>query len=162
MPVEVFKANLKTLKEAKQSPATMEWWASQGNAYENTRVEPQDPQVAMRDFVLWCRFVASKYRRKLVVIGYPVTYDFMWLYWYTMNFGGLADGESCPFGFAGMDIKTMAALKLDTPFHTVGKRKMPRHWFDGAPRHTHDGLDDAIGQGVLFVNICKDTGAADE
>jgi len=155
-PIETFEVNLDLLPEAIQSPSTMAWWNSQGDAYANTRIDTKPPEQAMPEFVRWCRRVVSKYGRKLVVIGYPVTYDFMWLYWYTMRFGGLADGERCPFGFAGMDIKTFAAIKLDKPFNTVGKRGMPRHWFEGAPKHTHDGLDDAIGQGVLFANMCKD------
>jgi len=36
------------------------------------------------------------------------------------------------------------------------KKRMPKHWFEGAPPHTHDGLDDAIGQGVLFINMLND------
>jgi len=70
-----------------------------------------------------------------------------------MAFGGLADGERCPYGFQGMDIKTIAALKMDVDFPQASKRRMPKPWFDGSPKHDHEALTDAIGQGVLFVNM---------
>ena len=28
-----------------------------------------------------------------------------------------------------------------------------KQWFQGLPEHTHIALEDAIGQGILFVNI---------
>ena len=36
---------------------------------------------------------------------------------------------------------------------------MPKRWFKGAPKHTHKAIDDAIGQGVLFVNMMSDDGS---
>lgn len=36
--------------------------------------------------------------------------------------------------------------KLQIPFREATKRRMPREWFEGAPKHTHDGLDDAISE----------------
>ena len=52
-----------------------------------------------------------------------------------------------------MDIKTIAAIKLRVDFPQASKRRMPKPWFDGSPRHDHEALTDAIGQGVLFVNM---------
>lgn len=130
----------------------MKWWSTQPEAWEACRKDPRDPSEVMAEFVAWCR----NFNSKLVVIGYPVTYDFMFLYWYTVTFGGLRDGERCPFGFQGLDIKTLAAVKMGVSFHDATKRRMPRRWFEGAPKHTHLALDDAIGQGVLFVNMMTD------
>ena len=151
-PIATFRANLDLLPEAGQSADTMAWWATQGDAYDKTRIDARDAYIVMPEFLTGLRALPGK----PTIVGYPVTYDFNFLYWYTMAFGGLADGERCPFGFQGLDIKTLAAHKLGIPFRSVGKRRMPKHWFDGAPRHTHDGLDDAIGQGVLFVNMMRE------
>jgi hypothetical protein len=148
-PVGTFETNLDLLPGASQSPDTMAWWTTQGDAYANTRKATVDPRVGMARFVEWCKALPGR----PVIVGYPVTYDFMWVYWYTMAFGGLGPDEHCPFGFQGLDIKTLAAERLGLPFRDASKRRMPKRWFDGAPKHTHDGLDDAIGQGVLFVNI---------
>lgn len=147
-PVSTFRANLETLPDAVSDPATMEWWGTQPEAFRNTRVGAEPASVVMPRFVQWCRGLKSK----LILVGYPVTYDFMWVYWYTHMFG-LSPGEKAPFGFQGLDLKTLAAEKLGIPFQEVSKRRMPREWFKGAPAHTHDALEDAIGQGVLFVNM---------
>ena len=51
--------------------------------------------------------------------------------------------------------------RLKCQFREATKRNMPKRWFlvDGkAPPHTHDALDDAIGQGVLLMNILTDNG----
>lgn len=148
-PVSLFKANLFRLPEALQNPVTMAWWAKQGDAYENTRTNLQTPEVAMPRFLKWIKSLPGK----PVLIGYPVTYDFMWIYWYTMRFGGLDVGERCPFGFQGLDLKTLAAEKLQIPFNQTSKERMPQEWFKDAPEHSHDALDDAIGQGIMFVNM---------
>jgi len=148
-----FKANLELLPGATQSPDTMAWWATQGDAYANTRTNLESPRKAMTRFLSWTRGYGNP-----ILIGYPVTFDFMWVFWYTMAFGGLADNERCPFGFQGLDLKTLAAEKMDVPYPEATKRNMPRRWFLGAPRHTHDGLDDAIGQGIMFVNMMFDKG----
>jgi len=151
-PLSTFEANLEPLPGAFQSPNTMVWWNTQGDAYTNTRKALQTPPEAMLGFLKWLRTLPGK----PTLVGYPATYDFMWVYWYTITFGGIDDDERCPFGFQGLDIKTLASAKLGVPFRSVMKRRMPKRWFEGAPRHTHDGLDDAIGQGVLFVNIMAD------
>ena len=148
-PSATFEANLCRLPGARQSPHTMKWWARQKGAYEKTRIGMKPPEKVMPQFLQWIYSL----QRRCVIVGYPVTFDFQFVYWYTMAFGGLADGERCPFGMQGMDIKTMAAVALNLDYPQVSKRRMPRRWFEGAPPHTHDGLDDAIGQGVLFVNM---------
>jgi len=151
-PISTFKANIELLPGAVQSPNTMKWWATQGDAYENTRKNLQTPTAAMQGFLQWISLLPGK----PTLVGYPVTYDFEFIHWYTMMYGNIPDDERCPFGFQGLDIKTLAAEKLGIPFRSVRKRRMPKHWFEGAPKHTHDGLDDAIGQGVLYVNMMHD------
>jgi len=90
----------------------------------------------------------------VVFLGFPATYDFMFAYWYMVRFLGAKD--PVPFSFAGFDIKTAAAIKLGIPFKDSAKRNYPKRWFQGCPPHTHKALDDAIGQGILFVNMMAD------
>jgi|SaaInlStandDraft_4_1057021.scaffolds.fasta_scaffold25748_2 hypothetical protein len=151
-PLTSFESNLMTLDEASTSRSTMDWWATQGGAYDSTRIKARPPGSEMPRFLRWIKALD----RKVIIVGYPVTYDFMFLYWYTLAFGGLEDGERCPFGFSGLDIKTLAAAKMGVPYPMASKRRMPKRWFKGTPEHNHDGLTDAIGQGVLFVNIMLD------
>lgn len=151
-PIATYKANLDLLPGAVQCPDTMKWWESKGEAYANTRVDARVAGEVMPEFLKWCGSLPGK----PCVIGYPVTYDFMWLYWYSMKYGGLPPGQKPPFSHSGLDIKTLASWLTGRAYRDTGKGSMPRTWFRGAPRHTHDGLDDAIGQGVLFVNMVRD------
>jgi len=151
-PIGTFETNLELLPEATPSEDTMKWWATQPEAWATCRKNLQPVDVAMPAFIAWIRWLG----RKAVIVGYPVTYDFMFLYWYTMAFGGLEDGVRCPYGFQGFDIKTAAAVKLGVDFPRASKRNMPKHWFRGSPKHNHEALTDAIGQGVMFVNMMND------
>jgi len=148
-PVATFEANLDFLPEAAPDSGTMEWWAGQHDAWLACRKHPRPPEEAMPEFVDWIR----KLPGRPVIVGYPVTYDFMFLYWYTMAFG-VEQGQRSPFGYQGLDIKTLAWTKLpDLHYRQISKRRMPKSWFEGSPKHTHEALTDAIGQGVLFVNM---------
>ena len=97
----------------------------------------------MQNYVDWL----SSLPGKPVFVGYPVAYDFMFVYWYLMKFVG-----SSPFSHSALDIKTLAMVALKSDYRKATKRLMPKSWFDKLP-HTHKALDDAIGQGALFCNI---------
>ncbi len=153
-PVATFEANLQTLEGASGAPETMKFWRAHPEAWAAHRVEPRPARKVMPEYVAWLRGLPGR----PVFVGYPVTFDFMWVYWYVMRFGGpggtaLASGTDCPFGFAGLDMKTAAWARLGGDFRAVAKRKMPQEWFEGAPAHDHTALTDAIGQGVLFVRM---------
>ena len=126
-----------------------EFWDKNPEAWATCRQDPTDPAVAMPDFVQWIKHLPGS----PVIVGYPVTFDFLFLYWYTMAFGGIPDGGRCPYGFQGLDIKTLAWAKLGGNYKHATKRNMPKAWFRGSPKHNHEALTDAIGQGVLFVNM---------
>jgi hypothetical protein len=108
--------------------------------------EGADPEQAMGDFRMWVDQVGTG--AKPVIVGYPACYDWMFLYWYLLRFGGHS-----PFGHSGcMDMKTMYAVKAQQSIAFVGKRGMPKHLLSQR-RHTHHALDDAIEQGELFANL---------
>lgn len=149
-PLSTFEVNLEQLAEATPDPTTMsEFWAKQPAAWAACRENPRSPADAMLAFRYWLGSLPGK----IVFVGYPVTYDFMFVYWYWCAFG---PKEKSPFGFQGLDIKTLAMMSLRLPFRRTSKREMPKCWFEGAPPHTHRAIDDAIGQGVLFVNIMRE------
>ena len=141
--VGTFEANLTTLPGAAGDPKTMAWWNGQPAAWAVCRTNPREPAAAMRDYVAWLKALPGK----PVFVGYPVAYDFMFVYWYLMRFAG----ES-PFSHSALDIKTFAMAVLGTKYRESTKRNMPSAWFDDLP-HTHVALDDAKGQGALFCNM---------
>ena len=141
--VATFSANLALLPGATGDPKTMEWWKSQPDAWAATRKDAREASIVMPDYVAWLNSLPGK----PVFIGYPVAYDFMFVYWYLIRFAGQS-----PFSHSALDIKTLAMAALGTEYRESVKRNMPREWFGDQP-HTHVALDDAIGQGVLFCNI---------
>lgn len=145
--VSTFSRNLKTLANAGEDASTMKWWAGQGAAYQKTRENQVDPFVAMSEYVEWIKTLGGT----PVFVGYPVTFDFMFIYWYL-----IATVGHSPFSFSALDIKTYAMAILGTEFRKSTKRKMPKEWFASAPKHSHVALDDAIEQGELFCAMLRE------
>ncbi|MET0291527.1 MAG: nucleotidyltransferase family protein [Steroidobacteraceae bacterium] len=138
-----FSANLETLPGATADPRTSEWWATQPEAWAACRSDPQPAEEVMPRYVRWLRALPGK----PVFVGYPASYDFLFVYWYLQRFAG----ES-PFGVSALDAKSYAMALLGVPFADAVKARMPLHWFDDRP-HTHVALDDALEQGVMFCNM---------
>jgi len=147
--VGTFYANLECLPGASQDPKAMKWWSQVPEAWAAARDDPQPPERVMRGYLLWLRSLPGK----PVFVGYPASFDFMFVYWYLIRFAG----ES-PFRHSALDIKTYAMAMLKTSFRQTTKESMPRHWFDNRP-HTHHALDDAIEQGLLFCNMLAENGS---
>ena len=141
--LDTWECNFLELPGAIQDPKTMEFWAKNPVAWENARKNPRDPNFIC-SFASW---VSSYKDYKHVVVGYPIAYDFMFVYWYLIKFN-----KSSPFSHSGIDIKTLAMSKLNCPYKEASKKNMPKEWFYGA-KHTHVAVDDAIEQARLFINI---------
>lgn len=145
-PLATFEANLDPLPGAVQDPKTMAFWAMNPEAWKYVTSKTRKPSEVMPLFVSWVKALGNR----PVMVGYPVTFDFMFLHWYILRYGGVSES---PLGFQGLDIKTLVAERLGIPFSSVSKRVMPKEWFEGAPKHNHTALQDAVGQGVMFVNM---------
>jgi hypothetical protein len=140
-----FSANLQTLPGASGHPETMKWWAQNQAAWHASRKDCEPAEAVMPRYVAWLKELPGR----PVFVGYPASYDFMFVYWYLMRFAG----ES-PFSHSALDIKTFAMALLKTGYRDATKRNMPKSWFDKLP-HTHVALDDAIEQGALFCNMLR-------
>src|SRR5262249_8590300 len=138
-----FEANLETLPGAEGYHETMAWWQTQPEAWAKCRENVQRPEDAMPAYVAWVKSLPGT----PVFVGYPATFDFMFVYWYMIRFAG----ES-PFSFSALDIKTYAMAVLKVGYRQSVKKNMPKRWFSDQP-HTHVALDDAKGQGELFCSM---------
>lgn len=141
--ISTFEANLESIEGAVADPDTEKWWLTQPEAWKYCRSNLQKPEVAMNKYIAWI----SELPGKPVFVGYPVSYDFMFVYWYLMKYAGQS-----PFSHSALDIKTLAMVAMKSDYRKATKKFMPKKWFDKLP-HTHKALDDAIGQGALFCNI---------
>ncbi|GAA1108491.1 exonuclease [Kitasatospora arboriphila] len=111
------------------------------------------PEAAMAAFCSWVEQVCAGpdgRRYRPVMVGYPAPYDWLFLYWYLMEFAGRS-----PFGHSGcLDVKTLYAARAGVPFAGIGKRSMPASLLPDLP-HTHHALDDAREQAELFANLME-------
>jgi len=148
--IATFYSNLEELSDSRPDPDTMAWWATNKEAYEATRMAPRAPQVAIKDFIDWVNTLGGK----PVIVGYPIFFDYLFVYWYIVHFG-----YKSPFSFSALDIKSYASSMLKLPYRETTKKNMPKRWFSDKP-HTHNGLDDAIEQGELFCNMLKENNAS--
>jgi DNA polymerase III alpha subunit (gram-positive type) len=140
-----FTTNLDPLPDAKQDADTMTWWAKHPEAWMNVNKDRVHPESAMLSFNRWMTGLPGI----KVFVGYPASYDFLFVYWYLIHFTGFS-----PFGFQALDLKTLAMAKLGIPFKEVSKKRMPKEWFEGL-KHTHVAVEDAEEQGKLFFRMMK-------
>ena len=109
--------------------------------------EGEDPRAAMTRASQWVRRIAGK--RAPVLVAYPLSFDWSWLYWYFIRFSA----DKSPFAYSRcFDIKTAYSIKASVPIAKAGRSRIlselrPNHV------HTHHALDDAIEQAEIFANI---------
>lgn len=149
-PVASFSRNLYMLPGAISDPDTMQWWGTQKEAWEACRECLEDPRTVMENFLNWIETVSKNHDARPVCVAYPAGFDFMFVYWYLIKFTGKS-----PFSFSCIDIKTYAMAVLKKGYRECSKKGMPKKWFPDVP-HTHKALDDAMEQGMLFMNILKE------
>lgn len=144
--VDTFTANLETLPGASVDPHNQAFWDNHPEAWAACREDPQPPGLVFPKYADWLDALPGI----PVFVGYPATYDFMFIYWYLIRYAGRS-----PFRHHGLDLRTYAMAMLKKGFKKAGKGDMPRRWFDPHP-HTHRALDDAIEQGLLFCNMFQE------
>ena len=84
-----------------------------------------------------------------VLVAYPLSFDWAWLYWYFMKFSK----NGSPFShFRCFDIKTALAVKAKLPISTAGRSRLPVSLAPSG-HHTHHARDDAIEPAMIFANV---------
>ncbi|NWG25113.1 MAG: 3'-5' exoribonuclease [Pseudorhodoplanes sp.] len=110
-------------------------------------VEGVAPSQAMTEASRWIRGVSG--RAKPVLVAYPLSFDWTWLYWYFVRFS--EDGS--PFGYSRcFDLKTALSIKGALPIAASGRSQL-RDSLRSKRAHTHHALDDAIEQAEIFANV---------
>ena len=109
--------------------------------------EGLDPRQAMTQLAEWVR--ASAQGGEPVLVAYPISFDWSWLYWYFVRFS--ATGS--PFNHSRcFDMKTAVALLTGVPIHRARRSELPSDLRSDRP-HTHNALDDAEEQAEVFRKI---------
>jgi hypothetical protein len=109
--------------------------------------EGETPERAMRDAYEWITGIAGV--AKPVLVAYPLSFDWAWLYWYFVQFSQ----KGSPFNHSlCFDMKTAYAVKASVPISEAGRSKILPQLLPNR-RHTHHALDDAIEQAEIFGNL---------
>jgi hypothetical protein len=122
---------------------------------ERLKLEGIEPSEAMSEAFEWINENAMG--TNPVLVAYPVSFDWTWLYWYFVRFGQ----RGSPFGYSQcFDIKTAFAVKSSSPISSAGRSKM-RAGLRSNRVHTHHAIDDAIEQAEIFANVFEWEGRDD-
>lgn len=107
-----------------------------------------DPQIAMTKFDKWLRNLNGR----PIFVGFPLGFDRMWVYTYFKKFLGRDPfGRTC----SGIDLKTMAMVKLGIPYSQTTKKYLKSVLGSWGGSHTHNALDDAIEQAYLCERLMQ-------
>ena len=142
--ISTYSANLATLPQAQAHPATMAWWQQFPQAWEACRVHVRPPEQVMPEYLAWLQALPGR----PVFVGWPASWDFMWIYWYLVRFTG-----ERPFRENAVDIRSYAMGMRKSDFRRTTRSYLPQRWYDQGLHHTHVALDDAREQGALFCNM---------
>jgi hypothetical protein len=112
----------------------------------------EEPQLAKSRAAQWVTDVADG--AQPVLVAYPLSFDWAWLYWYFIAFAG-----GSPFKYSSCyDVKTAFSVKGRLPISAAGQRQVPAELQSKLP-HTHHALDDARQQADVFANIFEWSGS---
>ena len=106
------------------------------------------PHLAMKTIRMWISNLASDDKIP-VYVAYPLSFDWVWTHWYFQTYCDQGD----PFSFSNaIDIKTLFMAYSGNLLTQSTKRNMSKN-LKSKRRHTHNALDDALGQADLFSNL---------
>jgi DNA polymerase III epsilon subunit-like protein len=140
---DFFRAELKPISENFQEEAL------RVNGIDRARLvrEGPDASAVMTNAASWIRNHAAG--ATPVLVAYPVSFDWTWLYWYFTMFSKTGS----PFNHSlCFDIKTAYAVKSRSLISHAGRRDLPPSLLSTS-KHTHDPLDDAIEQAQIFTRL---------
>lgn len=153
-PIATFRRNYLPLAGAEPDLDTMVWWQKFPDMWKRLQENRVEPAVATEEFAEWVREVAGD--KTPVAVAWPASWDWAFIYYYFKRF----DVPS-PFGHSALDAKSLwfaYTLRKDGRSWASGrtyKSDVPMEWKGGA-KHTHDGLDDAIEQGRIFIHLLEE------
>lgn len=163
-----FTINLFRQDGATPSNQTMSWWDRHPEAYIATRKNLVDVEHGMKTFSKWVHDTVRDAARAAKAAGkygpndgleaqfvaYPAGFDFMWVAGYLHKYVG-----HCEFGFAPLDMASLAAGLLMKPGSNLAKlghkSSWPTAWTDGLPDIPHIALEDARIQAEIFRRMIR-------
>lgn len=148
-----FERNIAPIDGHEQDPETIEWFTSPHNiaAYNYLATNQVTPGDFVRDLVSFINLFADQPKKWIAA---PAAYDWQWLNYYYHAFYP-AETPFVKLAFKAECISSYftqyAALKNMTRGQSA---QLWKDLTDQLP-HTHKALDDAMEQGIVFINLMK-------
>ncbi|MBI5112045.1 MAG: exonuclease [Rhodovulum sp.] len=140
---DVFYQELRPISEDYQEEAL----AVNGLDRSRLLTEGCDPIQVMTDAATWVKNIAGS--AEPVLVAYPLSFDWTWLYWYFVRFSKVGS----PFSYSRCyDIKTALSVKQRIPISEAGRSRLPEELRSNR-LHTHFAIDDAIEQAEIFAKL---------
>jgi len=141
---DFFYAELRPISESFEPEAL----AVNGLDRDRLLREGRDPVDAMTEAAEWIRHHSPG--GSPVLVAYPVSFDWMWMYWYLVRFSRTGS----PFNHSRcFDVKTAFAVKGHRPIAGANRNELRRVLGDIERPHTHKAIDDAREQAEIFARL---------
>lgn len=147
--IDGFYRNVLPIKGGIEDPETMDWWATQPNAWAETQKNRVTSKNAMDAAVTWIKSTCIEKTRPCMIC-FPSAFDNTFWRYYVMTFIGsdpfrfnCIDGASFAMGKFGLSRREASLKKLYAKFLTEEERA----------NHTHYALSDAETQGLLYFRM---------
>lgn len=149
--VSEFYQTVQPLDEASQDPDTMQWWQGQPEAWKEVTTNPQNPEMVMKDFVVWVKNLGAT----AIFVAHAVALDYTFVSWYLQKFAGEDPFRNEKNVTRTLDIRSFIAGKFGLTLNLAHRKNLPSKLTEGMPDHSHKAIDDARGYAVMLRNILK-------
>jgi uncharacterized protein YhfF len=148
-----FEAVLTPRADRQPAKITMDWWATQPEAWKAATEGAEDPSVVMPRFADWVDALPGP----KVFVAAPMIFDGLWMDHYLDEFAGTRAlsgpfKERQIFRGGGVCLYTMAGTMRGAPYLDWGMSKLPAEFYGHIP-HTHRAIDDARGFANVLVEL---------
>lgn len=145
-----FYKKLQPLPGATPDSDTAEWWSRYPEAWEEVCTDQEPPQKVMQDF---CNWVIS-FEKQPILVANPVSLDYTFISWYLFRYAHnpFMDKKNAIYS---IDLLSFTSGKYNRTFNNSRRAKLPTLLDEGAPRHSHRAIDDAVGHAVRLRNILR-------
>ncbi|MDX1766077.1 MAG: 3'-5' exoribonuclease, partial [Candidatus Saccharimonadales bacterium] len=148
-----FYRKIQPLKDLQADRATMVWWKTQPNAWEELGKDQQPAQIVVNDFKKWIR----QQHAQPIFVSAPIALDYPFISWYFKKFIGDNPFEERKEDegkliFHTLDLPSLTSGVLGKPLKDSTRHSLAAEWFGDVP-HSHKAIDDARGYGHLLRKL---------
>jgi ribonuclease T len=119
-----------------------------GLSLENLKKNGVSPYEAMRKFADWVKWISNA--KQSVFVAFNLAFDWSFVNYYFVIYGG--EGYNNPFGISGIDVESVWFGKMGCTWSEASKTHIKRA-LELRVDHTHNALDDAREQAIIFEKI---------